>query len=101
MYKLTIHVRSAKYKVYSDLQVNIAVGIVTDDMMAQLQKRVQATHDSINDNDWYKDGRQVMITSTHEIKDEFNIEQLSHLPGDIIELAAKDIRSKFCPIYLM
>ena len=35
-----------------------------------------------------------MITSTHDIKDKFNMKQLHQLDGDIIELPAKDIPSK-------
>ena len=94
MYKLTENVRSANEKLYLDLQESISVGIVTPKMMEELSKRVLAECDTENDNEWYRDGKQVMITSTHDIKDKFNMKQLYQLDGDIIEFPAKDIPSK-------
>ena len=94
MYKLEQHNRSANDMKYSELQENIAVGIVTDSMMVELQKRVEAECDTENDNDWYRDGKQIMITATHDIKDKFNINQLNLLEGDIIKIPATDMSSK-------
>ncbi len=85
--------RSANDQLYSDLQENISVGIVTDTMKDKLSERVTKC-DTENDNEWYRDGKQVMITSTHDIKDKFNMKQLPQLHGDIIEFPAKDIPSK-------
>ena len=69
-------------------------GIVTPEMMEKLSERVLAECDTENGNEWYRDGKQVMITSTNDIKDKFNMKQLNQLHGDIIELPAKDIPSK-------
>ena len=94
MYKLVEHNRSAKDLLYSELQENIAIGIVTDSMMLELQKRVKAVCETENCNDWYRDGKQIMITATHDIKDKFNINQLNLLQGDMIKIQATDISSK-------
>ena len=63
-------------------------------MMVELQKRVEAVCDTENDNEWYKEGKQIMITATYDIKDKFNIHQLNLLEGDIRQIAATDISSK-------
>ena len=73
MYKLTKHVRSETDKVYSWLQEEISVGKVSADMLSHLNKRVEAKCETEDNNEWYKDGRQVMITPTHETKDRFNV----------------------------
>ena len=36
------------------------------------------------DNEWYKNDKQIKITSAHAIKDRFNAKQLENLEGDII-----------------
>ena len=61
MYKLTQRVRSGTDELYSWLQENIASGKVTDEMLPYLNARVEAQCDTIYDNEWYRDGRQVMI----------------------------------------
>ena len=62
--------------------------------MVELQKRVEAVCDTENDNEWYRDGKQIMITATHAIKDKFNINQLNLLEDGIIQIPATDISSK-------
>ena len=42
MYKLEQHNRSTDDTKYSEYQDNISIGIVTDSMMVELQKRVEA-----------------------------------------------------------
>ena len=59
MYKLMEHVRSANNEVYSKLQEKIFVGIVTEEMMVELRKRVQAKCDTKNNNDWSRHQGQV------------------------------------------
>ena len=97
MYKLTEHVRSQTDHIYSWLQENIAIGKVTIDMLPYLNDRVRAHCDTLYENEWYKDGRQVMITPTHETKDKFNASLLQHLDGDIGQFPAKDTPSKRTP----
>merc|ERR1712240_563091 len=46
----------------------------------------------------YKDGKQIMITPTHDTKDRFNEKQLRNLNGEMILFAAKDNPSKRTPI---
>merc|ERR1712208_252709 len=94
MYKLTEHVRSEGDQEYSLLQEQIAIGKVSQDMYEKLNERVQAICDTEDNNDWYKHGKQIMITPTHDIKDSFNEKQLRNLNGDMILFAAKDIPSK-------
>ena len=89
LYKLTEHVRSGGDETYSWLQENIASGIVTEEMIPYLESRVQQC-DTEFDNRWYRDGRQVMITPTHEVKDEFNSLLLSKLEGHEYVLDAVD-----------
>merc|ERR1711942_484839 len=83
---------------YSLLQEQIAIGKVSQDMYEKLIKRVQAICDTENNNDWYKDGKQIMITPTHDTKDRFNEKQLTNLNGEIILFPAKDNPSKRTPI---
>merc|ERR1711872_92592 len=71
MYKLTEHVRS---------------------------EGVQAICDTEDNNDWYKDGKQIMITPTHDTKDRFNEKELRNLNGEMKLFAAKDNPSKRTPI---
>ena len=94
MYKLTKHVRSETGEVYSRLQEEISVGKVSAEMLPHLNKRVEAKCETEDNNEWYKDGRQVMITPTHEIKDRFNTKQLSIIEVDLITFSANDIPSK-------
>ena len=94
MYKLTTNVRSENDEEYSKLQELISVGFVSNDMVQQLNTRVKAICETENNNDWYKNGKQVMITSTHEIKDRFNTKQLNNLQGDLITFRAIDIPTK-------
>merc|ERR1712055_267516 len=98
MYKLTEHVRSEGDQEYSLLQEQIAIGKVSQDMYEKLNERVQAICDTEDNNDWYKHGKQIMITPTHDIKDSFNEKQLRNLNGDMILFAAKDNPSKRTPI---
>merc|ERR1712089_93292 len=94
MYKLTEHVRSEGDQEYSLLQEQIAIGQVSKEMYDKLNERVQAICDTENNNDWYKHGKQIMITPTHDTKDKFNEKQLRNLNGDMILFAAKDNPSK-------
>merc|ERR1712002_1159877 len=98
MYKLTEHVRSEGDQEYSLLQEQIAIGKVSQEMYEKLIKRVQAICDTEDNNDWYKDDKQIMITPTHETKDRFNEKQLTNLNGEMILFAAKDNPSKRTPI---
>merc|ERR1712002_747965 len=98
MYKLTEHVRSEGDQEYSLLQEQIAIGKVSQEMYEILNERVQAICDTEDNNDWYKDGKQIMITPTHDTKDRFNEKQLRNLDGEIILFAAKDNPSKRTPI---
>ena len=70
------------------------MGIVTDCMMVGLSKRVPALCDTWNYNEWYKNCKQVMITSTSDIKDKCTMEYLHLLTNDIIEITATDIPYK-------
>ena len=79
MYKLTTHVRSENDEVYSKLQEDISVGLVSPEMVEVLNLRVKAKCPTEDENEWYKNGKQIMITSTHEIKDRFNAKQLKNL----------------------
>merc|ERR1712115_118003 len=90
MYKLTEHVRSEGDQEYSLLQEQIAIGQVSQEMYEKLIKRVQAICDTEDNNDWYKDGKQIMITPTHDTKDRFNEKQLTNLNGEMILFPAKD-----------
>merc|ERR1711895_395375 len=83
---------------YSLLQEQIAIGKVSQDMYEKLNERVQAICDTEDNNDWYKDGKQIMITPTHDKKDRFNEKQLRNLNGEMILFAAKDNPSKRTPI---
>ena len=94
MYKLVEYNRSANDSVYSELQEKIAIGVVTDSIMLKLQERVQAVCETENCNDWYRDGKQIMITATHDIEDKFNMKQLTLLQCDMIKIQAIDISSK-------
>ena len=96
MYKLTEHVRSGGDEIYSWLQENIASGILNDDMMPYLQSRITPCETEY-ENDWYRDGRQVMITPTHEVKDAFNETLLSKLDGHRYVLTALDRPSAKTP----
>merc|ERR1712115_396197 len=98
MYKLTEHVRSEGDQEYSLLQEQIAIGQVSQEMYEKLIERVQAICDTEDNNDWYKDGKQIMITPTHDKKNRFNEKQLTNLNGEIILFAAKDNPSKRTPI---
>ena len=98
MYKLTEHVRSEGDQEYSLLQEQIAIGQVSQEMYEKLIERVQAICDTEDNNDWYKDGKQIMITPTHDTKDRFNEKQLTNLNGEMILFAAKDNPSKRTPI---
>merc|ERR1712101_44119 len=80
MYKLTEHVRSEGDQEYSLLQEQKAIC------------------DTENNNDWYKFGKQIMITPTHDTKDKFNDKQLNNLNGEIISFPAKDNPSKKTPV---
>ena len=66
-------------------------------MIPYLKKRVEAKCNTELDNDWYKDGRQVMITPTHQTKDRFNVKLLQNLKGDMTNFPAKDNPSKHMP----
>jgi len=94
MYKLEQHNRSANDPKYSELQEQISIGIVTESMMQELQKRVEAVCDTEDKNEWYRDGKQIMITATHDVKDKFNVHQLNLLEGELIQIPATDISSK-------
>ena len=94
MYKLTTNVRSQNDQEYSNLQELISVGFVSDQMVEVLNRRVKAKCATENNNDWYKNGKQVMITSTHEIKDRFNTKQLNNLQEELITFPAIDIPTK-------
>ena len=59
MYKLIEHNHSANDSLYSEFQENIAIGVVTDFMMLELQKRVQALCDTENCNEYYRDGKKL------------------------------------------
>merc|ERR1711895_358830 len=83
---------------YSLLQEQIAIGKVSQDMYEKLNERVQAICDTEDNNDWYKDGKQIMITPTHDTKDRFNEKQLRNLNGEMKLFAAKDNPSKRTPI---
>merc|ERR1712177_130343 len=98
MYKLTEHVRSEGDQEYSFLQEQIAIGQVSQDMCDKLNERVKAICDTENNNDWYKFGKQIMITPTHDTKDKFNDKQLNNLNGEIISFPAKDNPSKKTPV---
>merc|ERR1712115_426821 len=98
MYKLTEHVRSEGDQEYSLLQEQIAIGQVSQDMCDKLNERVKAICDTENNNDWYKFGKQIMITPTHDTKDKFNDKQLNNLNGEIISFPAKDNPSKKTPV---
>merc|ERR1712115_163256 len=78
MYKLTEHVRSEGDQEYSLLQEQIAIGQVSQDMCDKLNERVKAICVTENNNDWYKFGKQIMITPTHDTKDKFNDKQLNN-----------------------
>merc|ERR1711947_49100 len=80
------------------LQEQIAIGKVSQEMYEKLNERVQAICDKEDNNDWYKDGKQIMITPTHNTKDRFNEKQLTNLNGEMISFAAKDNPSKRTPI---
>merc|ERR1712089_52204 len=86
IYKLTEHVRSEGDQEYSLLQEQIAIGKVSQEMYEKLKERVQAICDTEDNNDWYKDGKQIMITPTHDTKDRFNEKQLTNLNGETILL---------------
>merc|ERR1712240_969684 len=98
MYKLTEHVRSEGDQEYSLLQEQIAIGKVSQEMYEKLNERVQAICDTEDNYDWYKDGKQIMITPTHDTKDRFNEKQLRNLNGEMNLFAAKDNPSKRTPI---
>ena len=63
-------------------------------MILELHKRVEAVRETKKDNEWYRDGKQIMITATHDIKNKFNIKQLNLLEGDIVQSPGTDISSK-------
>merc|ERR1711889_16535 len=98
MYKLTEHVRSEEDQEYSLLQEQIAIGKVSQEMYEKLNEGVQAICDTEDNNDWYKDGKQIMITPTHDTKDRFNEKQLRNLNGEMNLFAPKDNPSKRTPI---
>merc|ERR1712121_583671 len=98
MYKLTEHVQSEGDQDYSLLQEQIAIGKVSKEMYEKLNERVQAIYDTEDNNDWYKDGKQIMITPTHDTKDRFNEKQRRNLNGKMNLFAAKDNPSKRTPI---
>merc|ERR1712121_415018 len=98
MYKLDIRVRSEGDQDYSLLQEEIAIGKVSQEMYEKLNERLQEICDTEDNNDWYKDGKQIMITPTHDTKDRFNEKQLRNLNGEMILFAAKDNPSKRTPI---
>merc|ERR1711873_88898 len=98
MYKLDIRVRSEEDQEYSLLQEEIAIGKVSQETYEKLNERVQAICDTEDNNDWYKDGKQIMITPTHDTKDRFNEKQLRNLDGEMILFAANDNPSKRTPI---
>ena len=50
MYKLEQHSHSANDSKCYELQENISIGIVTDSMIVELHKRVEAVCDKENDN---------------------------------------------------
>merc|ERR1712243_350373 len=64
----------------------------------KLNERVQAICDTEDNNDWYKDGKQIMIAPTYDTKDRFNEKQLRNLNGEMKLFAAKDNPSKRTPI---
>ena len=94
IYKHEQHNHSTNDTKYSELLENISVRFVTDAMIVEQQKRVEAVCDIENYNEWYRDGKQIMITATHDIKDKFNIKQLNLLQGYIIQIPATAISSK-------
>merc|ERR1711872_1080866 len=83
---------------YSLLQEEIAIGKVSQEMYEKLNERVQAICDTEDNNDWYKDGKQIMITLTHDTKDRFNEKQLRNLNGEMKLFPAKDNPTKRTPI---
>ena len=90
MYKLTKHVRSATDTIYSYLQENISKGNITEGMIPYLKERVVAQCDTMYENEFYQNGRQVMITPKHESKDKFNELLLQKLDGEMHEFLAID-----------
>ena len=60
-------------------------------MMVELQKRVEAICETENMNEWYRAGKQIMFTATHDIKGKFNIKHHNLLQGDIIQIQGTDI----------
>ena len=59
-----------------------------------LNIRVIAKCPTEGNNEWYRNGKQIMITSTHEIKDRFNAKQLKNLQEDIITFPTLDKSTK-------
>ena len=94
MYKLPTNVRSQNDEEYSKLQEDISVGLVSPEMVDVLNSRVKAKCPTEDENEWYKNGKQIMIASTHEIKERFNAKQLKNLQGDLITFAAIDKPTK-------
>merc|ERR1711873_365769 len=62
------------------------------------QKMVRSVNEIKTKDAWYKDGKQIMITPTHDTKDIFNEKQLRNLNGEMKLFAAKDNPSKRTPI---
>ena len=94
MYKLTKNVRAENDEEYSKLQEDISVGLVSPEMVDVLNSRVEAKCPTEDKNEWYKNGKQIMITSTHEIKERFNAKQLNNLEGNMITFPAIDKPTK-------
>ena len=59
------------------------------------EEGIDAVCDTENDNKLYRDGKQIMITTKHDIKDKFNIKQINLLQGNIIKISSRDISSKY------
>lgn len=89
MYLLQQNVRSGSDEIYAWLQENIAVGNITDDMLQYIEARVVECP-TLFDNDWYKEGKQVMITPHHKNKDRFNATLLQHCDGEECFFQADD-----------
>ena len=89
-YKLEQHNHIANDTKYSELQENIAIGLITDAMIVELQKRIEAVCDTANDNEWERESSKWW--SLPHMK--FKLKQLNLLQGNIVEIPAADISSK-------
>ena len=89
MYELKQHVRSSGDDYFSKLQECIAKGICSLEVQKAMESRIIDCPTEYC-NDLYRDGKQIMITTTHAIKDAFNEKLIQMLEGQEFILYAND-----------